>query len=174
MSIVNILEIESKCRETLKRIEDELRLITSHRALPEAFSNLQLESGRLNSQASISNTSSTVVNIRPFDKNHLKEIESAVRKVGGYTISVRENTIYAELTPLYKEVVEKKIKEANAAKESAIIKLRNIRQDAFNTLKNAKKSQPSLSENDIRKSEKDIQKIIDNYTDSIKKITINL
>jgi len=128
MSIINVSEIEKKSQEIYERAKYEINLLLTHRAFPDVFSNLFVDGSKLISMASISNFSSTIVNIRPFDKSNLKVIEDTVRKVPGYTISLRGDIIYLEIMPLYKEVIKEKIKQANEQKEGALVRLRIIRQ----------------------------------------------
>ena len=94
-----------------------------------------------------------------------------VRKIAGYSLVTKSDTIYLEIIPLYKDVIDQKTKEANVAKENALINLRQVRQDAMQFLK---KNKEGVSENIIKKQEKDLQKIIDDYTDIIKKILIDI
>lgn len=171
MSIINISEIEKKSQETYERVKYDINLLLTHRAFPDVFSNLFVDGTKLMTIASISNFSSTIVNIKPFDKSNLKIIEDVVRKVPGYTTSVRGEIIYLEIMPLYKDVIVEKIKQANGAKEGALVKLRQMRQDALNLIK---KNKGGISENIIKKQEQDIQKVIDQYTKSIKDIPTNL
>lgn len=169
--MLDIKEIEKKTQDITDRIKNEINIITTHRAFPEVFANLTVEGTKLKGIASISSSSNTVVTIRPYEKSSLKSIEDVVRRVAGYGIVIKGDTIYLEIMPLYKEVIEKKTKEANTAKENALVALRQVRQDAMQFLK---KNKEGTSENIIKKQEKDIQKIIDDYTNIIKKIPINI
>lgn len=164
-------EIEKKIQEITSRIKNEINIITTHRAFPEVFANLTVDGNKLKGIASVSSSSNNTVAIKPYDKTNLKSIEEVVRKVAGYSLVTKGDTIYLEIMPLYKEVVDKKTKEANTAKENALVNLRQIRQDAMQFLK---KNKEGTSENIIKKQEKDVEKIISEYTDIIKKIPINI
>lgn len=171
MSIINLNEIEKNSKETCDRLKQELNIILSHRALPDAFIHLRVDGSPLRSMASVSSSSNSCITITPFDRQNLRTIEEVVRKVSGYKMSVKGDVMYLEIMPLYKEVIEKKIKEANTAKENSLIKLRQIRQNALNIIK---KEKSGVSENIIKKQEKDVEKIISDYSQIIKNLSTNV
>jgi ribosome recycling factor len=171
MSIVNINEFEKEIKSVCDQLKSDLNLILVHRAFTESFEKLNVNGGNLRSVASVGTANNTTITVRPFEKSNLKSVEDAVRKVAGYTTNVKGEVIYLELMPLYKDVIEKKTKEANLAKENTLIKIRQIRQEALNSIK---KNKTGVSENIIKKSEKDIQKVVDDATSLIKSLSTNV
>lgn len=169
--MIDLKEIETKIKNIINKTKNDINIIITHRAFPEVFTGLNVNGSKIISLATVSSVSNTTITIKPFDKSNLKSIEDVVRKVAGYTIVIKGDTIYLEIMPLYKEVIDKKQKEVNLIKENSLVSIRQIRQDTLNFMK---KNKDGVSENITKKYEKDLQKIIDDNTDIIKKIIINI
>jgi ribosome recycling factor len=165
--MIDLKEIETKIKNIINKTKSDINIITTHRAFPEVFTGLNVNGAKLVGLASVSSVSNTTVTVKPFDKSNFKTVEEAVRKVAGYTIVIKGDVIYLEIMPLYKEVIDKKQKEANTVKENALINIRQLRQDALNFMK---KNKNGVSENITKKYEKDLQKIIDDNSEEIKKL----
>jgi ribosome recycling factor len=170
MSLINLVEIEKKSKEIYERIKCDINIILIHKALPEVFSNLIVKNVKLSYLSSIVNSTTNTVLIKPFDKENMKIIEDVLKKIQGYSLTVKSNDTFAmEIVPLYDDVKKEQTKKINNLKETGIIKLRQIRQDALNLIK---KNKANISENIIKKEEKDLQKIIDDYSKVLKDIIV--
>lgn len=120
----------------------------------------------LNQVASVSVPEARVLLITPFDKTALKEIEQAIFASDlGLTPSNDGSVIRLVIPALTEETRKDLAKEVKAEAEKAKVAVRNVRRDA---LDQAKKEE--LSEDELRKLEKDIQGLTDDGVKNIDSI----
>jgi ribosome recycling factor len=117
--------------------------------------------------ASISVPEARMIQIQPWDRGLIKEIEKAINKSD---IGINPNNdgqvirlIFPELTEERRKELSKDIRKKG---EEAKVAVRNIRRDAMEKLKRAEKA-GELTEDDLKQNEEDAQKLTDDF---IKKI----
>ncbi|MFP6171046.1 ribosome recycling factor [Helicobacter pylori] len=121
----------------------------------------------LNQVGSVMSLDATTLQISPWEKNLLKEIERAIQEAN---IGVNPNndgeTIKLFFPPMTTDQRKLIAKDAKAMGEKAKVAVRNIRQDANNQVKKLEKDK-EISEDESKKAQEQIQKITD---EAIKKI----
>ena len=96
-----------------------------------------------------------------FDKNMIKDVEKAIYASDlGLTPTVMGTVIRLNLPPLTEERRRDLTKQVQKEGEDSKVAVRNIRRDANQAVKDLLKSK-EITEDDVRRSEDEIQKITD-------------
>lgn len=121
----------------------------------------------LNQAANVATEDARTLSITPWDKNMVQPIEKAIMSSGlGLNPSTAGMVIRVVLPPLTEERRRELVKVVRNEAEGARVAVRNIRRDANQELKNLVKDK-SISEDDERRGEQDIQKLTDHYIQEI-------
>ena len=121
----------------------------------------------LNQAANVTTEDARTLSITPWDKNMVQPIEKAIMSSGlGLNPSTAGMVIRVVLPPLTEERRRELVKVVRNEAEGARVAVRNIRRDANQELKNLVKDK-SISEDDERRGEQDIQKLTDYYIQEI-------
>lgn len=124
----------------------------------------------LNQLASITIPEPRMLMISPYDKGSLKDIEKGILMSDvGITPNNDGDVIRLTIPALTKERREDLVKVVGKEQENAKISVRNIRRDAIDDSKKMEKNN-ELTEDDVKRYEKDIQKLTDNATDEIDRL----
>jgi ribosome recycling factor len=163
---------DEKMTKTISNLNSELASIRAGRANPHVLDKLTVEyygaSTPLQQVANVSVPEARMIQIQPWEKSLLKEIERAIlmSDVGinptndGSTIRL----IFPELTEERRKELVKDVKKKG---EAAKIAVRNIRRDGNEALKKLKGSE--ISEDGIKDLEEALQKITDKYIAEVDK-----
>jgi ribosome recycling factor len=162
---------ESKMEKTLANLTEEYAVIRAGRANPQILNKIMVSyygtDTPLQQVASISVPEARMIQIQPWDRGLIKEIEKAINKSD---IGINPNNdgqvirlIFPELTEERRKELSKDIRKKG---EEAKVAVRNIRRDAMEKLKKAEKA-GELTEDDLKQNEEDAQKLTDDF---IKKI----
>lgn len=117
--------------------------------------------------ANISIPEARQIMIMPYDKSLLGAIEKAIYESNiGLTPNNNGNSIILVIPDLTEETRKKYVKEVKGMAEDARIALRNIRQDAMNTIKKS-----DATEDNKESLEEDVQKIIDRFNKIVEEKT---
>lgn len=169
-------EADSKMKKTIEILGNELVKIRTGRANPGLVEDIKVES--YGTQVPLSQIASITVPeprqllIRPWDKNLLSNIEKAILKSAlGLNPASDGVVIRLTLPHLTEENRQNISKLVHRIGEENKVAVRNIRRQAIETIKQMKKDK-EISEDDEKKSEKDIQNLTDNYIEEIDKILI--
>jgi len=121
----------------------------------------------LNQMAGISVPEARLIAIQPYDKTTLGEIEKAIMKSDIGITPSNDGTIIRLAIPALTEDRRKEIVKTvkKEAEESKVV-IRNVRRDANEDFKKLEKDS-AITEDDLRRSGEEIQKLTDSY---IKKI----
>jgi ribosome recycling factor len=115
----------------------------------------------LNQLASISVEDARTLLISPWDKKLLADIEKAILKSDlGITPASSSDVIRIPLPPLSEENRRDLARQAKHEAEQSRVAIRNIRRDAIGAVRDLVKEK-SISEDDARRAEEDIQKLTD-------------
>ena len=171
-NVISVLE--DKMTKTLEVLRSDLLSVKVGRANPGILDKIEVEyygvMTKLNQLANISTPDSKMIVIQPWEKNMLKDIEKAILKSDlGLTpnndgISVR--LVVPEMTEETRKNTVKKVKKIS---EDTKIAIRTIRRDANDKVKILKKD-GMITEDDLKKSEEEIQKITDRYIKDVDSI----
>ena len=160
--------IQSKQEEFDKAIEffkKDISNLRTGRANPGMLDGIQAEAygvkTPLNGLASITISDAKTIQVSPWDKNVIKDIEKAILKSDlGLTPSNDGKIIRIAIPPLTEERRKELVKVVHKKCEDYKVSIRNIRRDANDLLKSMKKD-GEISEDDAFKAQDQVQKITD-------------
>ncbi len=173
-----IEEIIEETREKMERSVDalrkELKRIRTGRASLSVFDGVRVNyygtPTPLNQLASLSVPESRLITIQPWDASAIKEIEKAILKSNlGLTPTSDGKIIRITIPPLTEDRRKEIVKHVNKICEDYRVAVRNIRRDANEMLKGLKKD-GDASEDEVKKSLDDVQKITDDHIRQIDEI----
>ncbi len=164
---MEIDEVELKMEGVIENLEHRLTSIRAGRANPALVSGIMVEYygslAPLNSMANITVPEARQLFIKPFDKGSLKNIEKSIQEANlGINPTNNGEMIILTLPELTEERRKDYVKQAKTIGEEAKINLRNIRQDANNSIKSS-----SLPEDEEKKVLNDIQELITKYNKKV-------
>jgi ribosome recycling factor len=152
---------EEKFNHAIVHLEEELKKVRTGRAHPGQLDGIKAEVYGvlmpLNQVANISAPEAQMLQITPFDPSNITAISSSIRadQSLGFNPSDDGHTIRVPVPALTEERRKLLVKQTSEKTEEARIVLRSIRQEALKDAKHKKESK-QLSENDIKRVEKDI------------------
>jgi ribosome recycling factor len=122
--------------EALEDFQQRLNKITLERATPALLEdvevNLESYNARVKELAAIRTLDSSTLLIEPWDKKTIDAIQQAVASAKAhFSVSNQGGGIYVKLPPATSEVKERFVKEVSGIKEEARIKVRQIREEAW-------------------------------------------
>lgn len=120
--------------------------------------------------ATLSIPDSRLITIQPWEPPMIKEIEKALLASGlGLTPSNDGKLIRLPVPPLSEERRKELVKLCKKHGEEAKIAIRNIRREGNEELKHLQKD-AKISEDDLRKSEAEVQKLTDQHVHKVDEI----
>jgi ribosome recycling factor len=123
--------------------------------------------------ASLSIPESRQMAIQPWDPKVISEIEKAILKSDlGLTPMNDGKIIRINIPPLTEERRKQLVKTVKKKAEEAKVAVRNIRRDANEELKKLEKEK-HISEDVVKKSQDEIQKITDSYITKVDEVLAN-
>lgn len=152
----------------LMHFEDELKKVRTGRAHPGMLEGVKAEvygtAMPLNQVANITAPEAQMLLITPFDPGSIAAISAAIRadQSLGFNPSDDGRVIRVPVPALTEERRKLLVKQTSEKVEEARIALRNIRQDALKDAKR-KKDDKELSEDDVKRVEKDIDKLMTDF-----------
>jgi len=165
-------EYELRMTGALEHFEDELKKVRTGRAHPGMLEGIMVEvygtKLPLNQAANITAPEPQLLQITPFDSGNINAISAAIREDQslGFNPSDDGRIVRVPVPPLTEERRHQMVKQASEKVEAARISLRNIRQDAFKEAKR-KKDAKELSEDDVRRIEKEIDHLMSEYNQKL-------
>jgi ribosome recycling factor len=170
-------EAELRMKASLQSLQDDLAGIRTGRATPAIVEKLSVEyygsPTPLQQLASFSVPEPRQILIKPFDASTIKNIERAIMSSDlGLTPSNDGKSIRLTLPPLTQERREELVRVVNARVEEGRIAIRNIRRDAIRDLREFEEEK-LISEDDLTRGEKDMQKITDEYIEKMNEVGKN-
>ena len=121
--------------------------------------------------ASISSPDARTLLIQPWDGSLLKKVEKAIQ-VSDLGINPQNDgrvirLVFPQLTEERRKELAKQVRKYG---EEAKVAVRNIRRDAMDKFKKEQKK-GEITEDDLKDLEKDLQKLTDDYTKEVDKLT---
>lgn len=158
----------------LSLVSDDLKQVKTGRAKPSLIEDVQIEayggSMALKEVASIAAPDSHLLTVSPWDKGLLESIEKGIAKSNlGINPVVDGDMIRISLPALTQERREEMVKLVSQRIEAGRQMLRNVRNDAKRDIENSK-GDAGISEDDIEKNLKDMQKVYEEWMDKIEDI----
>ncbi|CAM5408253.1 Uridylate kinase [Bacillus safensis subsp. safensis] len=125
----------------------------------------------LNQIASITVPEARMLIITPYDKTAIGDIEKAIQKSDlGITPTSDGNVIRIAIPALTEERRKELVKVVKKYSEEAKVAVRNVRRDANDDLKKLEKN-GEITEDELRSSTEDVQKLTDEYVAKIDDVT---
>lgn len=163
---------EEKMSKTLENLNGELATIRAGRANPNVLNKLTVDyygsPTPIQQVANVSVPEARMIQIQPWEKSMLKEIEKAIMTSDLGINPTNDGTsvrlIFPELTEERRKELAKDVKKKG---EAAKVAVRNIRRDGNEAFKKLKGSE--VSEDTIKDMEADLQKLTDKYIAKVDK-----
>ncbi len=158
-----LLESEEKMEKAISSMENRFLNVRAGRANPKILDKVVVEyygaPTPLIQLATISVPEARKLVIKPFDRSSIGAIEKAIFEANiGLTPNNNGETVMLVIPELTEERRREYVKEAKNISEEAKIALRNIRQDANNSIKKLE-----IPEDDQKRGQEDIQELINKY-----------
>ncbi len=162
-----LLEAEEKMLKTEQVIVNELAGIRTGKASASLIENILVEvygsQMRLRELAGISTPEPRMLVVQPWDMTGIQAIEKAIQKANlGLSPVVQGKIIRVSFPELSAERRQEFVKITHRMAEDSRVAVRHVRRDAMELLKKAVKASET-SEEDQEKTEKEIQKLTDQY-----------
>lgn len=161
---------EDKMKKSIASLDGELGTIRAGRANPNVLNKITVDyygvPTPLQQAANISVPEPRMIQIQPWEKSMLKEIEKAIMVSDLGINPTNDGTavrlIFPELTEERRKELVKDVKKKG---EAAKVAIRNIRRDGNDAFKKLKGS--DVSEDEIKNLEDELQKMTDKYVKEI-------
>ncbi|MEJ8742338.1 ribosome recycling factor [Mediterraneibacter sp. HCN-7094] len=161
---------DDKMTKSINSLNSELATIRAGRANPHVLDKLAVDyygsPTPIQQVANVSVPEARMIQIQPWEKSLLKEIEKAILV---YDIGINPTNDGTSIRLIFPELTEERRKElAKDVKkkgEGAKVAIRNIRRDGNDAFKKLKGS--DISEDEIKDLEEQLQKLTDKYIKEI-------
>ena len=166
---------ETKMMKTLDVLAENLAGIRAGRANASVLNKISDDyygtASPISQVASVSSPDPRTLTIQPWDASLLKAITKAIQ-TSDLGINPQNDGKVIRLTfpPLTEERRKELIKQVSKEGEASKVAIRNIRRDALDKWKDAKKKS-EMTEDEQKDAEKDMQKLTDKYIKEIDKTT---
>ena len=167
-------EFESKMKKTCEALTAQLATIRAGRANAAVLDQIQVDyygvPTPIQQVASIATPDPRSLLIQPWDNKLLKGIEKAILASDlGINPQNDGRMIRLVFPPLTEERRRDLVKQTKKYAEESKVAIRNIRRDAIDKFKKMQKAS-EITEDDYKITEKDLQKLTDDFTKEIDKI----
>ena len=166
---------DEKMTKTVGVLENEYAAIRAGRANPAVLDKIVVDywgtPTKINAMAAISVSEARTLVVTPWDKSTLKSIEKAIQ-TSDVGINPQNDGTALRLTfpPMTEDRRKELCKTIRKMGEDSKVAIRSIRRDANDKFKALKKAN-TLTEDDQKDLEKEMQKLTDNYCKEIDKIS---
>lgn len=163
---------DSKMQKTLHSLDTELATIRAGRANPNVLNKLSVDyygmPTPIQQVANVSVPEARMIQIQPWEKSMLKEIEKAIQMSDIGINPTNDGTVVRLVFPELTEDRRKElVKDVKKKGEAAKVAIRNIRRDGNDAFKKLKGSE--VSEDEIKDLEAQLQKMTDKYVAEVDK-----
>jgi len=165
---------ESKMQKSLEALKNDLAKIRTGRAHTGLLDHIQVEYyGSMVPLANVANITlvdARTIGVQPWEKPMVAKVEKAIRDSDlGLNPATQGELIRVPMPALTEERRRELTKVVKQEGETAKVAVRNLRRDANSALKDAVKAK-TISEDDERKAQDDIQKLTDKYVAEVDKM----
>ena len=161
-------DIDQRMQKAVDSLEKELSTIRTGRANPSILDRVTAEyygtPTPLNAMANIVIIDGRTLEVKPFDKSALKDIEKGIQDSDlGLTPTNDGNRILISIPELTAERRQELVKLVKKEAENSKVAIRNIRRDEMDKIK----KDDSLTEDDKKSDQDSVQKATDNFVKKI-------
>lgn len=171
-----LFEAEAAMEKAVDYLKTEFRGVRTGRASTGLVDSLRIEVPSYGSTLTLKELANlgvgegNVIMIKPFDPTTLKDIEKGIEKSGlGINPQSDGKIIRLPVPPLSTERRNQLVTRIKQLAEQQRVAIRNVRRDANKALETEKKAK-TLSEDDAKRGEEQIQKITDEYVRQLDKL----
>ena len=166
-----LFEIEEKMEADIEYLRKEFRGIRTGRATTGLVDHIKVDyygsPTELRQLASIATPEATLIVIKPFDPQSIKDIEKAIYASDlGITPSVDGKVIRLSVPPLSGERRRQITSQIRNMSEQTRVALRNARRDA-NKHTDALQKSSELTEDEAKRGKEEIQKLTDKFEQAV-------
>lgn len=159
--------LKEKLEKIIQHLKGELAKFQAGRASIDLIENIEVEAYNskmpLNQLATLSIPEARLILIKPWDKTIIRNIESALRSAMPDINPVVDGDSIRISYPAPTEERRRELaKEAGKAVEEAMIKIRQVREEAISELRD-KEEKKEISEDELFRRKSEVQKTIDEY-----------
>jgi ribosome recycling factor len=167
-------DAEHKMDQAVSHLKDDLAAIRTGRATPAVLNRVTVEyygtPVPLNQLAGVTVPEPRLLQVQPFDKGAIGAIEKAIQSSDlGITPNNDGSVIRLSFPPLTEERRKELVKQVHARAEECRIAIRNIRRHSKDELEKLER-EGAISEDDLMRAEKDLQKLTDRFVADIDQI----
>lgn len=171
---MKLADVEAQMQKSVEATQRSFNTIRTGRANASILDRVMVDyygaETPLKSLANISTPDSTTLQIDPFDKGSLSQLEKAISLSDvGLTPNNDGRVIRINIPPLTSERRKEFVKMASKYAEEGKVAIRNIRRDAIDSIRKQEKSS-EISEDEARDLQDQIQKLTDKYTTRIDEV----
>ncbi|MFC5301211.1 ribosome recycling factor [Azospira restricta] len=165
---------ESKMQKSLEALKNDLAKVRTGRAHTGLLDHIQVEyygsPVPLAQVANVTLIDARTIGVQPWEKPMVAKVEKAIRESDlGLNPATQGELIRVPMPALTEERRRELTKVVKHEGENAKVAVRNLRRDANNSLKDAVKAK-TISEDDERRAQDEIQKLTDKYVAEIDKM----
>jgi ribosome recycling factor len=167
-------DAEHKMEQALTHMKDDLAGIRTGRAAPAVLNRVTVEyygtPVPLNQLAGVTVPEPRLLQVQPFDKSAIGAIEKAIMTSDlGITPNNDGNVIRLAFPPLTEERRKELVKQVHHRAEEGRVAVRNVRRHAKDEMEKLEHD-GAISEDDLVRAEKDLQKLTDRFVAEIDQI----
>lgn len=168
------MDTEDRMNKSVESVKKNLMTIRTGRANPNMLDRVSADyygvETPLNQMATISAPSSQQLQISPFDKSQLVEIEKAIIESGlGLTPNSDGTVIRINIPELTEDRRKEMIKQCKSIGEDGKVAIRNVRRDGVEAIKKMEKAK-TVGEDEMLDGVDEVQKMTDKHTKEIDEI----
>ena len=168
-------DTDERMTKSIDALKRELSTLRTGRATPSLVDNIHVDyygtSTPLNQLASVSAPDAQAIIIQPWDKGSIQDIEKSLSTSDlGFNPSNDGNQITVPIPPLTQERRLEMVRLLKKKIEDGKVSVRNVRRDSVERLRKLEKEK-SISQDDSRRGQDQIQKSTDSYTKLIDDIS---
>lgn len=165
---------EDKMKKSVEAFKRELQSLKAGRANPSMLDKIMVDyygtPTHVSQLATISAPEPRLLVIQPWDRSAIKDIEKAILKSDLGLNPTNDGQVIRLMIPeLTEETRKNLVKVVKKHGEEAKIAIRNVRKDGNDKLKTLKK-EGTYSEDEIKRTEDEIQKLTDIYVKEVDKL----
>lgn len=170
----SLKEADHKMEQALAHLREDLSSVRTGRASGSVLSRITVEyygtPVPLNQLASVNVPEPRLLVVQPFDKNSISLIEKAIQQSDlGITPSNDGQVIRLAFPPLTEERRKDLVKQVHHRAEEGRVAVRNVRRHAKDDMEKLEREH-SISEDELMRGEKELQKLTDRYVASIDEV----
>lgn len=177
MAKVIIAEAEANMKKTIDVVKKEFASMRAGRATPALLDKVSVNyygtPTPISQMANVTAPEARLLVIQPWDKSSIPEIERAIMKSDlGINPSSDGTVIRLAIPQLTQERRQELVKVVKKKAEEGRVAVRNVRRDANDALK-AKEKKGEMPEDELRRTQDEVQKLTDKHIKEIDQITAN-